>query len=606
MRRIRALWLRFERKLTGTDDRSDGGVVLRMTLVIAALLAGFVGVVAQASVYQLSEDQTLAERGNQRVNDAFTLEGRRGSIMDRTGRRVMAVSVPVPSVAFYGAPYFVDRTELAYALAEVLDLKADDVLRKIIAEERFAMVKRHVSDAEAAAVEKLQLPGIRIIHEERRQYPMGALLGSVLGYVGKSGQGLAGIEAFYDHAVRGTKRTLNVLRDAARRGFYNDPMTDPWTLDGADLVLNIDAQVQLALESELVARVEAEGALGGMAVALDPNTFEVLAMSSVPTLDPNQFETECGGDAATKPDDGSSPCRNKVVSYVYEPGSVGKILTLAAGLTSGRLHLSDTVDGHLGRCKVGKFDVKDVHPMGIGTLSEATMYSSNCAFKELALRIGADTLHDEMEAFGIGHVTGVDLPGEARGLLHPADKWGSTGLQVTGYGYSYAMTPMHMALAMAEIANGGLRGAPRVARELRTNGGRTVKKIEAPALDRVMTVQAAADAREALTTVVMEKHGTGVKARPTNYTAGGKTGTARVTVAHEGYKGDRYLCSFVGFAPVEDPRLVIAITLIDPKVDKYGGTAAAPVFKAVADRVLPMLGVMPRGETAQVGSVAKH
>lgn len=588
-----AWWRAFEKRVAGTDDRREARVLIRMAAVLGSVGVGFAWVVAQAAVYQLSEEATLQERGDARVRAGFAIDGRRGDILDRTGRRLLAVTVPSPSVAFYGAPYYVDRRELSFALAEVLGLAPEDVVRKVIAEDSFSMLKRHVSPEEAAAVERLGLPGVRVIQEDRRFYPLEGVLGSTLGWVTKSGQGAAGLEAEYDTLLRGQKRVVSVMRDSARRGFYNDTMSDPWNLDGGNLVLAVDAQVQLALESELLAKVAEEQALGAMGVVLDARTFEVLAIASLPMLDPNDFENQCGGDKQ-KVDDGTSPCRNKVVSYVYEVGSVGKVFTLAAALDSGKMTPESPVDGHLGSCSVGTFHVSDVHRMGRGTLSDATMYSSNCAFKDVALRVGADALHDALERFGVGQGTGIDLPGEARGYLPTTKAWGSTGLQTAGYGYGYSTTLIELAVAMATLTNDGVRLAPRVARELVTHAGETMRDLSAAREGtRVVSVEAARKAREVLTRVVMDPHGTGLKARPSAWSAGGKTGTSRVNVANRGYATDRYHCSFVGFAPAEDPRIVVAVTVIDPKVNHFGGTVAAPVFKGVVDRVLPVLGVEP-------------
>lgn len=599
-RRLAEWGLKLRRRFLGTDDLREGAVLLRMLLVVIAILGGFTWVVAQAAVYQVGEQPVLTARGNSRLNDDWTLDGRRGDILDRTGRRLLAVSVPVPSVAFYGAKYFVDRTELAYTLAEALSLDPDEVIRKILGEDRFAMLKRHVSPEEAATITRLSLPGVRVLQEDRRYYPMGPMFGAGIGYVGKSGQGLAGVELKYDPMLKGLSRTVTVLRDASRHGFYNDATGETWDLDGANLVLAIDAQVQLALDAELMDRVQNERALGAMAVVLDAKTFEVLAMSSAPAPDPNEFEQACGKTDTI--DDGSSPCRNKVISYVYEPGSIGKMLTIAAAYDSGKVKPGDTFDGHLGTCKVGTFTVTDVHKVGRVTALEAIKYSSNCATKEIALRLGTDVMRDALERFGLGRGTGIDLPGEAAGVLRPAKQWGSTVLQTASYGYGYNLTLMEIAASMATLTNGGVRLRPRVARELRGPQGEVLKRFDGGEGIRVVSPEAARMALDTLTTVVMDKDGTGTKARPTGYTAGGKTGTARANIANQGYTTDRYLTSFVGFAPAEDPRIVVAVTVIDPKENRYGGTVAAPVFRNVVERVLPILGVMPNVELPGAGS----
>jgi len=585
---LQAWWWRLRERFRVNHE--DWPVLLRMASLLTLIGAGLLWVVAQAAVYQIGDHEVLKARGEARIRGTYTIAGQRGQILDRSGRQVLAVTMSAPSVAFYGAPYYVDRRELSYTLAQLLDMPAEDIIRKIITEDTFAMLKRHVSPEVAAAVEHLGLPGVEVIQEARRRYPLGAVLGNTLGYVTRSGEGAAGIEAAYDVQLRGSNRVVSVLRDAARKGFYDDGIY-PWDLDGADLVLNVDAQVQLALESELAAKVEEEKAIGAMGVVLDAHTFDVLAMASLPALDPNKYELQCGDTSGT--DDGTNPCRNKVISHVFEIGSIGKVFTLSAAIESGKLGPDSLVDGHLGSCMVGTFHVSDVHRMGVGTLSDAVMYSSNCAFKDVALRVGAERMHETLEAFGVGQGTGIDLPGEAKGYLPPIEAWGLTGLQTAGYGYSYSTTLLNVAAGMATITNDGVRLAPRIARSLVSQNGEILHEIQRPAPVQVVSPSTARKVREVLKRVVMEPHGTGAKARPTYWTAGGKTGTARVNVTNQGYRSDRFLCSFVGFAPAEDPRIVVAITVMDPKVNHFGGTVAAPVFKAVVDRVLPVLGVAP-------------
>lgn len=583
--------MRLSRRIRGQESADDGAVLIRMAFVLAFVLAGFGWVVAQASVYQLSEDATLASRSDQQLRGNFAMEGRRGDILDRTGHRRMAVSVPSPAVAFFGAPYWVDRSELAYTLAEILDLDPEELARRIIPEDKYAMLKKDISEDEVELLGRMDLPGVRVVFLDRRSYPAGGLAGSLLGFVGRSGQGMAGVEAHYDSLMRGAKRVMNVIRDSARRGFYDDGMVEPWTLDGGNLVLTIDQQIQLALDSELLARVQSEQAVGGMAVVLDARTFEVLAMSSVPLLDPNAFEDVCG--KADQVDDGSSPCRNKVISYVYEPGSVGKIITAAAAFDSGKMTPSTPADGYMGSCSIGKFTIRDVHRMGLGTIRDAIKFSSNCAMKDVALKVGIEKMRAILEKFGIGGGTGVDLPAEARGTLAPSVNWGTTQLATTGYGYGYSTTLIQLASVVATIVNDGVRLKPRVVREVRNDNDEVVKRFDASEGIRVISPEAARMVRETMEAVIMDKDGTAAKAKPNGYSAAGKTGTARANTAGQGYSTERWFCSFVGYAPAEAPRVVVAITVIDPKVNKFGGTVAAPVFKNVIERILPVLGVLP-------------
>jgi len=268
-------------------------------------------------------------------------------------------------------------------------------------------------------------------------------------------------------------------------------------------------------------------------------------------------------------------------------------MTVAAAYDSGRVKPTDMVDGHMGTCKVGTFTVTDVHRVGRVTVRDAIKYSSNCATKEIALRLGTDILRPALSRFGLGQGTGVDLPGEASGVLRPEKNWGSSELQTASYGYGYSTTLLEIATAMATITNDGVRLHPRVGRELRSHEGVVLRRFDGGEPVTVISPEAARMARETLAAVVMENDGTGAKGRPSGYTAGGKTGTARAHAAHKGYETDSYLCSFVGFAPVEDPRIVVAVTIIDPKEGHFGGTVAAPVFRNVVERSLPVLGVMP-------------
>jgi cell division protein FtsI/penicillin-binding protein 2 len=269
------------------------------------------------------------------------------------------------------------------------------------------------------------------------------------------------------------------------------------------------------------------------------------------------------------------------------------MMAAAAAFDSGKVRLTDHVNGQGGTCLVGTFTVTDVKKVGVVTVLEAIKYSSNCAMKEVALRTGVDKLHETLRKFGIGQGTGVDLPAEARGVLRPAKDWASTTLQTAGYGYGYSLSLLEIAGAAQTIANDGVRMVPRIAFEVRSAGGETLTRFEPRPAMRVVSVEAARDVRKCLTAVVMDPDGTGTRARPNGYSAAGKTGTARANVAGKGYVHERFLTSFVGFAPAEDPSIVIAITVIDPKVNRFGGTVSGPVFRAVVEQTLPLRGILP-------------
>lgn len=592
MRGKPAVWHRLKRRLTGTDEHKEANVLLRMVVIISLLLGGFVWVVGQAWVYQLSQGPILSQRGDKRVRNTYVMSGRRGRIVDRTGRGLLAVTVPSPRVDFKGAPYYVDRTELGFTLAEALDLKADNVIPRIIAEENHALIKRNLTDEEVATIRKLKLPGIRISDEKRRFYPMGSVFGSELGFV-KDGRGNRGVEAWYDRALRGDEMVMKVLRDRRRRGLYEAGGERPWLLDGADLVLTIDSRIQLSLESELVRRVQMERAVGGMAVVLDARTFQVLAMSSVPSMNPNQYEDECREfeSRAGVTDIGFNPCRNKVISYLFEPGSIAKIFAVSAAFDSGRVRPSTVVDGQNGRCLIGRHWVRDLEKLEKASVRDAIKFSSNCAMAEVGERTGLEKYLETMRAFGFGEATGVDLPGEAVGDMKAPDGWSPTWLKTASYGYGFKANLLQLAVATATIANGGVRLTPRVAMEVRSQDGRILKRFDPGEPRRVVSRRTARLVTDAMTAVVMEEDGTGVQGKPEGYTAAAKTGTARLKWLARHGREKAYMTSFVGFAPASDPRIVVAVAIIDPRENQYGGTVAGPVFASVAGQALEALGV---------------
>ena len=575
----------------------QGSLTTRMKIVGLIMMACFGHAVAQVAYYNFKQDPDVIEMANKRVEGTSVIEGTRGRILDRTGNGVLAVTVSKPSVAFYGAPYNADRAVIANSLASLLGLNADQVFARIANEENFALIKRNISDEEQAALERLDLPGVKIIYEDARYYPLGdmgsAVIGSVLDTAGNRG-----IEAQYDEYLRPNTLRLDVLRDQKRRGVLKHTIKD-LAVDGHDVVVAIDPQIQALLHAELDAKVQSEEAIGGMGVVLDAKTFEVLAMTSVPAMDANRGQQDCRQWEAEGAlvDDGSNPCKNKVVSFVFEPGSVGKILALIAGLESGKITLDTMVDGHMGTCQIGKFRVTDVKKVGVVPVLEAIKYSSNCAMSEVGRILGPDIMFEMFTRLGIGRKTGIDLPFEGSGAIKPPSRWGMIGAQAASYGYGYAVTQIQLARIFASVANNGKMLVPKVALEIRDSEGKTVWTNPVADEVQVFSEKTAQQVKRAMWAVVMEDGGTGAKARPDGYTAGGKTGTARLnTKVYKKSGGQAHILSFAGFAPFEDPRIVVVISIIDPKVHKYAGEVAAPVFKAVVEGALPILGVEKQRE----------
>jgi cell division protein FtsI (penicillin-binding protein 3) len=606
--RIQDRLRRIDRWIAGTDDGVQGPVVKRMALVVSGIVGMMIGIVAQAATYQVTEQDTLAGRHAGMVSGRYTVTGRRGDILDATGQRLLAITVPDPKVVFRGAPAGISRSRMAYHLAESLSLDPDELKNRFLAAQEYLLIKEHLTREEVDAVLRQGLPGILIENDYNRMYPLHEIFGSSIGYLsvptaqeveaGTKGQFVArrGVERQYDAAMRPRSRSMDVMRDSGRRRFFQGAVGDDWDLDGADLVLNIDVQIQMALDEALLARVVSEEAVGAMGVVLDARTGAVLAMSSIPALDPNAFEEGCkakDGDL----DDGANPCRNKVIEFIFEPGSVGKLLTAYIGMDAGVFDAETRVDGHGGRCRVGRFEVRDVHGEDEMSVAEAFRHSSNCAFADLGWLIGPVRMREGLARLGIGARTGVDLPGEERGYLPPQDRFGLTLTKTTSYGYGYSASLLSLATIVATITGDGIRPVPRVAREIRPAGRGRAPQYTAVEGLRVASVEASRAMRKLMADAVMyvdpdrprRRH----PARPEGYSAGGKTGTTRWNLAGKGYSRTRYMCSFAGFAPAEDPEIVVAITVLDPQRHKLAAQVAGPAFKETVERILPLRGVLP-------------
>jgi cell division protein FtsI (penicillin-binding protein 3) len=581
------------RQLTGRTDRMSRRPLVRMGWVILFLLGVMVAVIVQSWRYQVVGAEILNRRSERLTVSSDVVSGDRGTIFDRSGRRILAVTVRDSSVRWDGGSWDDNEVQVTYALAAALDMSPETVFKKIMnAGGRAVDIKKHISDDEEATLRRLDLPSISITSERQRFYPLEQVFGPALGYLAPDPKkteeflGMLGVEASYDKDLSPKSRKFAISKDRRNNGYYEGGTGEGWDIDGADLYLNIDARLQFILDSALSGVIKDENATGGMAVMLDPATFKVLAMSSFPSLNPNDYNMVCGKKGAV--DDGSNPCRNKVVSYPFEPGSIAKVLGVSAGYESGSVGPQTVVDGGFGHCMIGGRPVSDIKKVGRVTMTEAVKYSSNCAMADMARRVGPGAIADVYARFGVGVGSGIDLPGEARGVLRK--NWSYVDAQTAAYGYGFTTTQINLATAFATVVNDGIRLEPRIGREIHYANGR-VEPIVSSKSTRVISSETATSVRLATRAVVMEDDGTGKAARPRGFSAGGKTGTARVWGTA---KGDgRYNCSFIGYAPADKPRVVVAVTIIEPKVHKFGGVTAGLVFRDVIERALPVLGVQP-------------
>ncbi|HUP47863.1 MAG TPA: penicillin-binding transpeptidase domain-containing protein [Thermoanaerobaculia bacterium] len=553
----------------------------RVVVIFAFLFAWAAVVVARLAQVQLVRNEHYTNRALRQQERTLALNPVRGSILDRRGR-VLAESVAAESI--YAEPQAIaDRRATARALARVpgLRLNAAQIEARLESDSPFVWIARQVPLEIAAEVRRLRLQGVDFIEEHRRAYPRGSLAANVIGYVGVDGTGLAGIEHSLDAHVRGRAGKVTVLKDA-RRGMYlvgGEGQNRP--VDGNDVVLTIDAVVQFVAEKALARAVAQYRAAGGAAMVMDARDGSILAMASLPTFDPNRY--------------GEFPqtwWRNRNVQDIYEPGSTFKVVAAAAGLEEGVVTPSQILDCGDGAIRVANIEIREHSGKRFGFMpfTEVIAQSSNVGIIRVALALGEHRLYDYIRRFGFGERTGIDLPGEAIGLLRHTRRWSQVSSASIAIGQEIAATPLQVLRAVSAIANGGVRMEPRIVDRVAGAEGETIHVPPRAEPVRVISERTAAVLNEMLKGAVA--HGTARPAALAEHIVAGKTGTAQKAV-RGGYSPDRFLASFAGYVPADRPRLVIFVAVDEPRGEQFGGKIAAPVFREIAEATLRYLGVPP-------------
>ncbi|HXA97971.1 MAG TPA: penicillin-binding transpeptidase domain-containing protein, partial [Candidatus Dormibacteraeota bacterium] len=499
---------------------------------------------------------------------------------DRAGQP-LAVSSRADTL--YVAPAKVENpARLAGRLAPILGESARDIARRLSVAKKFAPVRRRLTPEMARAVRELKDPSLALVDDSLRLYPNRELSAQLVGFEGAEGKGLAGIEQTWDAHLAGVDGKAVVERDALGREVTGAPIVLKPSVAGQGVVLTIDATLQYLAEKEVDAAWRRTQSKSAMAVAMDPRTGEILAMAIRPTYNPNSFGTATDDDR-----------RVRAVTDPFEPGSTFKVIMAAAALEEGVIHPNDRLYAENGAITVANATIHDWKKYGWLTFTEVLQNSSNVGSIKVGLSLGKERYYKYMTAFGFGAPTNLGLPGESRGQLRAPGQWSGLSLATMSIGQEISVTAVQMVAAFGAVANGGRLMQPQIIRAVLDAQGRETRGFEPKPVRQVISPETARTLTEMMVNVV--KNGTGHNAAIPGYDVAGKTGTAqKMDPATRRYSRAPGVLSFVGFVPADDPRLVMIVLLDEPKNEKWGSEAAAPIFSAIGREALRYLNVSPR------------
>ncbi|MCL2625809.1 MAG: penicillin-binding protein 2 [Cystobacterineae bacterium] len=549
----------------------------RVFLAGSFFLLALLGVWVRAAFLQTEQNDNLKSMAEEQYLRAIELPARRGLIVDRHGS-ALAQSVDVDSI--WVDPHLLPSVpQAAKLLAKNLKLDEKELSARLSRARRFAWIKRQATQSEVAKVQALGLPGVHFAKEPRRYYPHRELAAHLIGVVGIDGHGLEGIEWVYERELSGENIKRENIRDAKGRKLATNPLENWNALEGAKVFLSIDRNIQRIAEKALLRAVSENQAVAGMAVVMDAKTGELLAIANHPPFNPN---LATGVSKAT--------LRNRALVDLFEPGSTFKPFVVAAAMEGAQIKADTLWDCEKGRWLVGKKVIHDTHPHKQLTTHQVLQVSSNIGIGKIGQVLGREKLHEYAKKFGFGEKPQTGLPGEGRGLLpYPQAE---IALVNQAFGQGLSVSAIQMAAAYGVLGNGGLLMQPYVVSKVVDSEGNVLFENHPQALRRVISESTAKSVVSMLESVV-EKGGTGTQAKLEEYRLAGKTGTAqKADLVARGYS-DKRIASFIGLAPADASRLVIAVVIDEPKTEVFGGKVAAPAFREIAAEVLPYLGVSP-------------
>ncbi len=559
---------------------------LRITVLLCLFSFFFLIILARAYQLQVLQSHTLSSLAERQIQRIVPLVPKRGAIYDRK-KEEMAISIEVDSV--FAHPGKIENAqEAALRMGPILGKKAKSLLKKLKEEKPFVWLQRGISPHQRAAIEALKLEGIDFLKEAKRFYPRGEIGAQVIGFSGVDSQGLEGVELGYDEFIRGEPGYILIPKDALGRAITPQTSDIRQSEEGCEVVLTIDKNIQYVAEKELKKGIRTYSAKGGMVIVMNPKTGEILAMSSQPSFDPNHFS--------------SSPAhtlKNRTLTDTFEPGSTFKAFLLAAAIEEQVASSRDVFFCENGSYAVGGKIIHDTRKYGWLSLGEIIKVSSNIGASKVGKKLGRGKFYQHLKGFGFGSKTGVDLPGEVAGFLPHPQSWSEVGLANISFGQGLSLTALQLTSALAAIANGGVMMRPYVVKavmERKDNSLNVLKENRPKAVRRVVSQETAKAVTEILKKVTQEG-GTGEAAGLGEYETAGKTGTAQKALSNGRGYSEKRIASFIGFAPADNPQLVITAIVDEPRENSYGGEVAGPIFKAIGEQILPYMGVYPKGVT---------
>lgn len=546
------------------------------------LILVFIGLAVNLCRIQVIEHDKYVKLAKAQQSKKVTLSARRGLILDRNGRK-LAESLRVGSV--YANPSAIkDVSVVASHLSKVLRLDPSKVSAKLEKDKKFVWIKRRVSDEELKEIRKLSLQGVYIEHEYQRFYQNGPLGSHVIGFTDIDENGLEGIELSCNQTLLGESGYKRMYRDAQQSNILTADTEMRRPRHGNNVMLTIDANIQRFAEEELENLGKTWSPASATAIVMDTSTGEILAMANLPAYDPNNV--------------GKYPAsarKNLAVTDYYEPGSIIKPIVLAGIFENKLARPNDMINCENGRYVMGKRILHDSHRYDTLTVAEIVTHSSNIGMAKLGMRMGIERMYRHLEQFNFGNKSGIELSGEQAGIFRPLKSWSKQfSLVSVSIGHEIAATPLQFVTIFSSIANGGLLLKPVIIKSITGNDGKVEEEYNAPqVVRRVMSEEVA---RDLLNPILVDavRNGTGKRAFLEEYEVAGKTGTSQKVNKSDGcYSRNKYIASFVAYAPAENPRICVLIMVDEPKGAYYGGTVAAPSVREIIRKTLQYLEVEP-------------